>query len=300
MKLQGIALTIIVAAMSANTAVAQVARPGDKTVKELIEKVQKTTRGFQKALDSEVRNGTLRGASGEVNVERYFDDWNTDMERLAERFKAKYSASAEAQTVLRKGTDVDRFIHSQPPALKGRSEWDVAAASLKELAEAYGTTFPLPADGSPRRINDQEVEEAADAIADSASSYRKGLKDAFPKEEKAALETAQGNVDALEKAAKNLRSRVDSGKPASGEAGVVAESYAAVKKAVGDRKLPESAVGSWNTITKSNDKIAQAFSAGPAAAAQPTPAKEKPAAEEKAPVEEKPAEPAAADSASSG
>src|SRR5262245_55905016 len=100
MKLQAIALTMIVAAMSANTTVAQVARPGDKTVKDLIENVQKTTRGFEKALDSKIRKGTLRGASGEVNVESYFDDWNTDMDRLADRFKAKYSASAEAQTVL--------------------------------------------------------------------------------------------------------------------------------------------------------------------------------------------------------
>jgi hypothetical protein len=115
------------------------------------------------------RPGTIRGAQAGVNVDRYFEDFNTDLERLEERFKAKYSASAEVLTVLRKATDIDRFIDSQPASLKGRSEWDEAAAALKQLAEAYGTTFPLTAGApGPRRINDQEV-LATGGPADCAS-----------------------------------------------------------------------------------------------------------------------------------
>jgi hypothetical protein len=268
-----VAATLIAAPVSA-----QVARPTDDTVRSLIENVDKTVKTFEGKLDSKVRNGTIRGATTEVNVESYLDDYKTDIERLDERFKAKYSASAETQTVLRKGADIGRFMDSQSPSLKGRSEWDVAAAALKSLAEAYGTTFPLPEGASPRRINDQEVEETAEALAQHAQTYRKGLKDAFSKEEEAALKTAQASADQLATAAKNLRSRVSSGKPASGEAGVVAEKYATAEKAIAGRTLSDSAAQAWTNAKKAVDKIKQAFGASePAQAAAPTAAAAAPA-----------------------
>lgn len=260
------AATLIAAPVSA-----QVARPSDDTVRSLIENVDKAVKTFERKLDPKVRKGTIRGATTEVNVESYLEDYATDIERLDERFKAKYSASAELQTVLRKGADIGRFMDSQSSSLKGRSEWDVAVAALKSLAEAYGTTFPLPAGASPRRINDQEVEETAEALAQHAQTYRKGLKDAFSKEEEAALKAAQESADQLATAAKNLRSRVSSGKPASGEAGVVVENYATAEKALAGRTLSDSAAQAWTNAKKAVDKIKQAFGASePAEAAAPT------------------------------
>jgi hypothetical protein len=168
------------------------------------------------------------------------------------------------------------FDFGSKDALVLMSLWGVGnfvliySAALKELAEAYGTTFPLPANGAPHRINDAEVEEAADAVAKHAQSYKKGLKDAFP-DDKAALDAAEDSVDALVSAAKKLRSRVDSGKPASGEAGVVREALAAVKTAVGDRKVSEAAAEAWSGVIAGTDKIAQAFGAArPSAETAPT------------------------------
>lgn len=270
MKLSLVFSCIAVAALTSHPATAQVARPSDKAVTGLIEGVQKSVKAFEKSLDSDLRKGTIRGATTEVNVQNYLNDFDTEIDRLRDRFKPKYSASAEVQGVLRTANGIERFVKSQPPSFKGRSEWDVAAASLNQLAGAYAATFPLPDNAAVRRINDAEITEAADAVTKQGQSYRKALKDAFTKEESAALETAQKSVDALSTAAKNLKSRIKSGKPASGEAGVVAEKFAAVQAAVAGRTLPEPATAALKGITSAVAKIDQAFEApGPAAASAP-------------------------------
>jgi hypothetical protein len=251
----------ICALAGSGVALAQVARPSDKAVKPLIENAIKTFEQFERALDPKLRKGTLRGKTTEVNVQNYLSDYEEDLERLKKRFKPDYSASGELGTVLTKGGDIDRFIDSQPPNLKGRSEWDVYEAALNQLAEAYGVTFPLADGAAPRRINDAEVEQAVDSLVKAAGSYRKAIGPAFSKEEKPALQAAQKAVDTLVDSAKALKSRIRSGKPASGEAGAVTASYAAVEAAVAGRTLPAPASEAWTTVSKAESKIAQTFAA---------------------------------------
>lgn len=263
MKASVLAACAAFALFALQPASAQVARPSDKAVVKLIEKAEESVEDFRKKLDPDIRKGTIRGPSAEVDVEKYFKDLEVDFERLRKRFKPDYSASAEALAVLDKTNGIDRFMKSQSAALKGRSEWDVAAVALNDLAAAYGTTFPAEGEPVARRVNDREIAQASADLAKHAQSFKKGLKAGFTKEEGAALKTAESDVDALADAAKNLKSRIGSGKPASGEAGVVLERHAAVSKAVAGRTLAESANTAWSGIEKAVDTIERAFGAAP-------------------------------------
>lgn len=263
---------------SLSTAVpAQTARPTDDGVVSMIEAVQKDVKEFERKLDKDVRKGKVRGPTAEVDVDSYLEDFNDNIEKLGDRFKKDYSASAEVLTVLNQANGIQKFIDSQPPTLKGRSEWDVAKASLNQLAQAYGTTFPPPANASARRINDAELEQAAEIVAKQAETFRKGVKDAYSKEEKGALETVQADADAVSDAARKLASKIDDEKPATGEAANLVRSVAAVEKDVAGRTLPATATAAWTEISKAMNKINQSFGvADTAAKAEPAPA---PAAE---------------------
>jgi hypothetical protein len=135
----------------------------------------------------------------------------------------------------------------------------VAKASLNSLAAAYGTTFPTPDDASARRINDGELQQAADAIVKQSQSYRKALSAAYTKDEKAALQTAQKSVDALSEAAKNFKSRITSGEPATGQVADLGAKAAAVESGVAGRQLTAPATEAWKGISGALDKINQAF-----------------------------------------
>jgi hypothetical protein len=285
----------------ADAATAQSARPSDDGVISLIETVQKDIKEFERKLDRDVRKGKVRGPTAEVDVDTYLGDFDENLERLRDRFKKDYSASAEALTVLNQAGGIQRFIDSQSPTLKGRSEWDVAKASLNRLAEAYNTTFPPPPNASARRINDAELQQATDAIVKHAQTFRKSLKDAYTSEEKAALVTAQDSVDAVGDAAKQLKSRIGSDKPATGEAANLAQKVGAVETGVAGRKLSASATEAWNELSKAMNKIKQAFGlpepAPKAEASQPASASAAKATPTAAPAEsaEAPAEAAPAE-----
>lgn len=260
MKTGTVLAGIVLAALAALPAAAQIAaRPSDKAVVGHIDSVQKSARQFERSLDSKLKRGTIRGESTEVNVENYLEDFGTDLDRLRKRFKSSYSASAELATVLERADGIRRYVESQPATFKGRSEWDVAAAALNDLSAAYGTTFPLAEGTSPRRMNDAEISQAADQVVKNASSYRKALKGAYTKEESAERTSAEKSTDAVTNAAKALKSRLGSGKPASGEAAALAEALTAAEAAVAGRTLPEAATTAWAAVTSAAAKIAQGF-----------------------------------------
>ena len=66
-------------------------------------------------------------------------------------------------------------MKGQPATMKGRPEWDRHAAGLKLLAQAYGTTFPLPEGASASRVNDKEPIADAAAIASAAEEFKDDL-----------------------------------------------------------------------------------------------------------------------------
>jgi hypothetical protein len=247
-------------------ALAQSDRPTDDDIKRLIERINQERDRFEDQLDSELKRKVLRGPSGEVNVERYLDDLQDNVGKLKDRFKPDYAASAEALTVLRQGSDIHGYMSSQPPNLKGASEWGRLAASLGHLAVAYGTTFPLPEGAHARRLNDREVRQAADEVADSADRFKKELENALkrdPSVDQATREAAVREADQLKRDAKTLSSRLGDRKPASGEAKQLVERASRVQAAVAGRSLSPAAETAWGGLRSGLEKVAQSFGLGP-------------------------------------
>ena len=250
---------LTLAALFSVAANAQTARPSDSQVEELIEQTQKSAASFERAMDRDLKSSTVRGANGEVKVDLYLKDFQTDIERMKGRFNGKYAASAELVTVMNRAGSLGAFVESQPASFKGRSEWDTFAAKLNELAAAYGSSFPMKADSPPRRMNDLEIEQATDAAVKHGQTLRRALPDVYGKEDKASIKTTEGHIEAMTKAAKGLNARIDDHKPASGEAAVFAEAVAKVQSALGERALTADAKAAAEGITAAVLKVEQAF-----------------------------------------
>jgi hypothetical protein len=249
----------LAAAFCSVAALAQTARPSDGQVQKLIEQTQKAEADFDRALDSKLKNAIVRGPSGEVMVSIFLQDFKTDIERMKERFAPKYAASAELVMIMRRAEGLDKFVDSQPASLKGRSEWDTFTASLNDLAAAYGTSFPMKPDSPPRRMNDLEIQQASDAAVTNGQALRKSLSSVYGKEDKESIKATEEHIDAMTKAAKGLKARVDDGKPASGEAAVFTEAANKVQTALGDRTLTGDAKTAADGLSASLSKVEQAF-----------------------------------------
>lgn len=232
-------------------------RLSDKDVKALIEQVEQNRDKFEGSLDSTQKNSKLRGPNGETDVSAFLDDYKDNIHKLKDRFTEDYSASTELATVLRQSTTIDTYVSNAPQTAKGRSEWTRQAASLKSLAEAYGTTFPTP-DGAPvRRINDKETSQSAQAIADAAGKFKDSIdkNSTVPKPER---DAAKKEADALKKAADAVKSRTGDGKPSTAEFQHLMTQTAKVQSWIDAHPAPASAAD-WTDVTNQMTKLRQAF-----------------------------------------
>ena len=252
----------IIAALVAMPAVSADRLPG-KDVQALLERIDNERDRFEDQLDGKVKSSILRGA-GEVHVGRFLDDLQENVDRLKSRFNSDYAASAEATTVLRQGTDIQRFMSKQPPDLDGASEWSQLASSLGELAKVYSTTFPLPEGQQARRLSDREVEKLASELAKSADQFKKDLESALKTDTTIAQPTrdaAVKEVNGLKEDAERLASTVGDGRPASGEAKAVLDRAARIRgtAASSGRALSPAAQTAWASVESGLQKVEVAF-----------------------------------------
>lgn len=234
-------------------------RLSNNDVKHLMEQVEDHRGEFQDHLDSSIKDSKLRSPDGEVDVSAYLHDYEENVHKMKDRFSDDYAASTEVQTVLRQATAVDRHMRGQSTSTKGRSEWDREAASLKTLAEAYGTTFPLPEGAPVRRYNDKEVAQAADDLANAADHFKDNVdkSDAVSKSDR---EGAKKDADSIKKLADDVKSRCEDGKPATAEFDQLSTLYSRMQSWVSTHPAPLAAAD-WTSMQTHMDILRHAFGA---------------------------------------
>ena len=235
----------------------------DRDVAALVARIEKGRDQFDDALDDKLKNQIVRGPSGEVDVKRFLNDFQESIDRVEERLKPEYAASAEVGTLLRQASTIDRFFRSQQPGTKGESEWNRVATDFKTLAAAYGTEFPTPERASVRRIGDRELEKTVDGLAKTAENTKKALDRELkndPSVNSAARQGIVADVDQLSKDAKTLKSRVKDGKPSSAEASRVLVQAARLQDFVKTHQVPVSTT-TWNSAADQLQNLASAYGA---------------------------------------
>ena len=235
-------------------------RLSDKDVKALVKTLGQQQKQFSRAVDSKFRRTILRGTSGEIEVDSYLDDLAVSIDRLGKRFTGQYSASTEANEVLKRADAMNTYVRNHPE-MKGANEWDVFGSGLQQLARAYGTEFPLPDDATIRRIGDGELADAATATNKFSKSLPKLIRKQTKghKELQATVKAIEAEAKSMAALSKTLASRIRSGKPASAEARQLIDSANKIDALMDTDGMPEAASEVWSEGQPGMRKIADAF-----------------------------------------
>jgi hypothetical protein len=195
---------------------AQPERLSDNDVKALIAQVDASRDTFEDRLDGDFKGSTVQGAHGQTRVARVLQDYQDSVRKLKQGFTAEYAAGPEVATVLKQSNEISAFMLQTPGTMKGRSEWEHLAASLRQLAAAYGTNFPLPDDATARRMNDEEVAATAGLVAAAAERLERDFDKAvgLPAPDR---EAAKNGAELVRRLAKAVQSRSGDGNPATSE-----------------------------------------------------------------------------------
>lgn len=252
--------SLAIAGSAANALAAD--RLTDKEVKDLIQRIEQEEERFENALDDKFKRSVMRGPNGEVDVDRYLEDFAKRIDTLKDRFKPEFAAGVEAQDLLRQGSAIGAFFRSRGAGMKGESEWTRLSESLGSLAQAYSTTFPLPDGGAAKRMNDREVASLAKDVASRSEQMKRAVETALKKDktvDQATREGITGRIDQLTKSAKTLESRLNDGQPSSAEAQALVRQVQQIKATIAERKLEGAAGANWSTIAARTQTLAQAY-----------------------------------------
>ena len=236
-------------------------RPTDRDVKELVARIGQGRDRLDDALEDKVKHDVLRGPSGEGSVDHFLNDFQESIDRVEERLKPDYAASAEVGALLRQASLIDAAFRRQPGGIRGESEWNRLATDSKTLAMAYGASFPLNENATVRRIGDRELADAIEEVARSADRLKKSLDNELKKDatmNKQARQSIVGEADQLAKDAKTLRNRVKDGNPSSGEADRLLARAAKMQEFIDGHQVAASA-GVWASATEPLQNLASAY-----------------------------------------
>jgi hypothetical protein len=100
----------------------------DKDVKSLVGRIEEGRDRFDDALDGDFKSKVLRGPAGEVSIANFLNDFQESIDRIEERLKPEYAASAEVATMLRQASAIDRYFRQNPSGTRAESEWNRLAS----------------------------------------------------------------------------------------------------------------------------------------------------------------------------
>ena len=263
--MQDAAMVVMVALsvwLGAGTQAARVERLTDPQVKLLVKNID---RGFERWKDDlERRNmddAVIRSAAGNVDVHKFLDDMEHDIDLVEDRLESRYAAGPEITALLRRASDVERRYGPT-----GAPEtWTTLGRQFAALAAAYGVGWPIDAAATGQRKMDGELARDAARLADAIDPLRNAaLKAASAaRRPKAEREDADRMMRDLKRAARQLESHLDDHRAMPSEATRVLELGAkAVAFARGVGPMDLDANAALTAIESSARSIAAAFRAG--------------------------------------
>ena len=238
-------------------------RPSDADIKRLAESIDKGFDAWKDALEKKnLDTATITSASGSVNVERFLDDFEHDIDAVKEHVGKSDSAGPEVTALLRRASDVERRYRANP-SNTGSAEWGALSAQFKQLADAYGTPWPLEStETRAARLSDKELGTHLSALEQNSKQAKKEFDQALSKDKstpKGARDEVKRNFDAFTKQVKDLRDLVKNGHPAQAEAVTVLNSATALGQRGSGLSLSPTGQSVWHSVDEHCKAIARAF-----------------------------------------
>ena len=239
-------------------------RLNDQDAQKLLQSIEQNRSKFEAALDTGLKNTTLRGPRGEVNTNEFFDDLQDQVKRARERFTSDYSASSEVVALLDYTSRLDTWVKGQAKAFKGSAEYAPFAADLRRLASAYNTTFPQPANGTARRINDAELVTAAANVEKYIDPFKKEFAATLTSpNNKQVVGTsgpvAAGRVDTLKANAHALNARLADKQKGVAEAQALIAQALSVAQDLSRYSLTPGTTTAWQPLRAELGKVAEGY-----------------------------------------
>src|SRR5215217_5260545 len=260
-------LLAVVTAGMATTGLAQFSA-NDSAIRDVVRRIQTRTDSLQRA----VQNAAERNNYLVDDINRLILDFENAANQLDRRLGTRRTGTADAQTLLDRGVQIDTFFANNRLGGGSRREWQAIRADLDQLASYYNVT-PRWSSGSGigsggdidrgnnnYNLSDFQMRQLIDRLNVRSATFSRNLRqDLTRSSNRYPLDEVRRQLSDFESALVQLRNRVNSRQSSSSDARNLLDRAAFLNSFIADRQLSYQTENNWSTLRADLDQLASAF-----------------------------------------
>lgn len=262
-----ILLSLILALVTAGMATTAMAQFGanDSAIRDVVRRIQTRTDSLQRA----VQNAADRNNYRVDDIDRLILDFESAANQLDRRLASRRNNStADAQTLLDRGAQIDTFFVNNRLGAGSRREWQAIRADLDQLASYYnlsprwGSTSSSSGGSNDYNLNDFQMRQLVDRLNVRSATFSRNLRNDLNRassNDRYSLDEVRRQLNDFEVALVQLRNRVNSRQSSSSDARNVLDRAAFLNNYIADRQLSYQTENNWSSLRTDLDQLANAF-----------------------------------------
>src|SRR5215467_9292949 len=237
-------MTFLLALVTVGVATTGVAQFGtnDSAIRDTVRRIQTRTDSLQRA----VQNASDRNNYRVDDINRMILDFESAANQLDRRLTSRRASSADAQTLLDRGAQIDTFFSNNRLGAGSRREWEAIRADLDQLAGYYnlntnwGSVTGSTSGGyNNYGLNDFQMRQLVDRLNVRSATFSRNLRNDLNRSSynDRSLDEVRRQLSDFEGALVQLRNRVNSRQSTSSDARNVLDRAAFLNNYMANRQL---------------------------------------------------------------
>lgn len=260
-------MTSLLALVTAGMTTAAMAQFGanDSAARDVVRRIQTRTDSLQRA----VQNAADRNNYRVEDIERMILDFESAANQLDRRLSSRRTAtSADVQTLLDRGQQIDNFFVNNRLGAGSRREWQAIRGDLDQLAGYYNLTPRWSSGGgisggnNDYTIGDRQLRQLVDQLNVRSATFSRNLRNDLNRggyNNRNSADEVRRQLSDFETALVQLRNRVNSRQVSSSDASNVLDRAAFLNNYIADRQLSYQTENNWTALRSDLDRLAGAF-----------------------------------------
>ncbi|HVG32721.1 MAG TPA: YMGG-like glycine zipper-containing protein [Pyrinomonadaceae bacterium] len=120
---------------------AQYNRANQRTVRQLITRIEQRAFTFNQSVDAALDRSRIDGTRREDNINQLVRDFQDSVDRMETRFNQRQAVAADVQEVLNRANWINDFMLRTRLSGRAQTDWAALRTDLSELARIYNVTW---------------------------------------------------------------------------------------------------------------------------------------------------------------
>jgi hypothetical protein len=237
----------------------------DTAARDVVRRIQTRTDSLQRAVQTAADRNNYRVE----DIERMILDFESAANQLDRRLSSRRTAtSADVQTLLDRGEQIDTFFVNNRLGAGSRREWQAIRSDLDQLAGYYNLTPRWSSGGgisggnNDYTIGDRQMRQLVDQLNVRSATFSRNLRNDLNRgsyNDRNSADEARRQLSEFETALVQLRNRVNSRQVSSSDASNVLDRAAFLNNYIERRQLSSQTENNWSALRSDLDRLASAF-----------------------------------------